>query len=128
MADFDSSEVHKLAEVITEAPGVAPAEARKVLQKGLLNIKTDGRRRIQGSSHFRRVAPSITYESHETRGGGWGEVGPEHGRPQANLAFIAENGSLRTAPQPFMGPAGATEEPKFLRAMEALGVKATGLQ
>jgi hypothetical protein len=124
---IDASEVHDLHEVIVQAAGVAPKEARKVLQKGLLNIKVDGRRRISGSEHFRRVAASVTYDSHETPGGGWGEVGPEHGKPQANLAFIAENGSLKTAPNPFMRPAADAEEPRFVKAMEALAVDVTGL-
>lgn len=125
---IDSSEVRELTQILGSAPAVAPKDARKVVQKGLLNIKTDSRRRISGSEYFRWVAGSITYDSHETPGGGWGEVGPEHGRPQANLAFIAENGSLKTPPSPFMRPSGDVEEPKFVKALEDLAVKATGLQ
>jgi hypothetical protein len=124
---IDAEEVHALEEILVKAEGVAPKESRKVLGRGLLNIKNDSRRRISGSEHFPRVAASINYEVHATVTGGWGEVGPEHGRPQANLAFIAENGSLHTAPRPFMRPAVETELPKFAKAMEALALKAAGL-
>jgi HK97 gp10 family phage protein len=124
---IDASEVHDLQQLIGHAAGATPAEARKVLQKGLLNIKADSRRRISGSRHFRRVAAAITYESHETRTGGWGEVGPEQDRPQGNLAWIPEHGSLKTPPQPFMRPAAAAEQPRFEKAMQDLAEKATGL-
>lgn len=126
--NFDTSEVSQLGNILANAAGVAPAEARKSLGKGLLNIKTDSRRRISDSKHFRRVAAAITYESHETPGGGWGEVGPDHDHPQGELAWIPELGSLKTAPEPYMGPAGEAEAPKFAKAMEDLAVKATGLQ
>jgi HK97 gp10 family phage protein len=124
---IDAEEVHALEKVLVKAEGVAPKEARKVVARGLMNIKVDSRARIAGSKHFPRVAASINYETHVTLTGAWGVVGPEHGRPQANLAFIAENGSLHTAPQPFMRPAVEAEEPKFVKVMEALALKAAGL-
>jgi hypothetical protein len=126
-ASIDASEVHGLQEMLATAAGVAPKEARKVLQKGLLNIKTDSRRRVSGSEYFRRVAPAITYESHETLTGGWGEVGPEQARAQGNLAWIPELGSLKTPPTPYMRPAGDAERPRFEKAMQDLAEKATGL-
>jgi hypothetical protein len=104
--NFDASEVAKLGDILVSAAGVAPAEARKSLAKGLLNIKVDSRRRISSSRHFRRVAAAITYESHETPTGGWGEVGPDHDHPQGELAFIPELGSLKTRPGAVHGPVG----------------------
>lgn len=120
---FDTAEVEAWADQVVDSAGVAPKEARKVVAKGLLNIKTDARRRRQGSKHFPRLAAAITYDSHETPGGGWGEVGPDHAKPQGELGFIPENGSLKTAPKPYMRPAAERELPRFEKAMEALAVK-----
>lgn len=120
---FDTAEVEGWADLLVDSAGVAPKEARKVVAKGALNVKTDARRRRSGSRHFPRLARAITYESHDTPGGGWAEVGPEHGKPQGNLGHIMEHGSLKTAPEPYMRPAAERELPRFEKAMEALAVK-----
>lgn len=125
---FDTSEVEKLGHLLEQAPGAAVEDARKAVAKGLLNIKVDGKRRISGSKHFKRVAAAITYETHLTPAGAWGEVGPDHDHPQGNLGWIPELGSLKTAPEPYMAPAGQAEAPRFEKAMQDLAVKATGLE
>ena len=42
----------------------------------------------------------------------------------ANYATYVENGTSRMAPQPFMGPARETNNPKWLEAMRQIGVEA----
>lgn len=129
MADslrFDRSEVDQLADVLANAAGVAPDAARAVVQKGALNIKTDARGRIAGSRHFPRLAAAITYETTVTATGASAEIGPEHGRPQANLGHIPEYGTSRTPARPYMAPAGQAEQPRFERAMQDL--KVAGLE
>jgi hypothetical protein len=121
---FDTSEVEAYADMLVDAAGVAPKESRKVVAKGALNIKTDARRRRGGSKFFPRLAAAITYDSHETPGGGWAEVGPDHAKRQGNLGHIMEYGSLKTAPEPYMRPAAEREMPRFEKAMEALALKA----
>jgi hypothetical protein len=127
-ANIDAHELDVLAQDLDRAAGVAPKDARKVLAKGALNIKTDARRRRSGSKYLPRLAAAITYDSHETPSGGWAEVGPEHGKPQGNLGHIPENGTPTSAPEPYMAPAAAAEQPKFERAMQDLAVKAAGLE
>lgn len=124
---FDTSELADVADLLVKAPGVAVREARKVVAKGALNIKTDARRRVSGSTYFPRLAAAITYDSHDTPTGAWAEVGPDHAKPQGELGFIRELGTLKSAPEPYMAPAGEAEKPKFEKAMEDLAVKATGL-
>ncbi len=120
---FDSADVAKYADLLVDAAGVAPVEARKVVAKGALNIKTDARRRRAGSAYFPLLTRAITYESHETRTGGYAEVGPEQDRPQGDMAHIPEFGALKTPPEPYMRPAAEAELPRFEKAMEAIAVR-----
>lgn len=122
--EFESSDLPKLAFDLDEAARVAPAESRKVVAKGLLNIKADARRRREGSKYFPRLPYAITYETGMTPTGAWGEVGPDHAKPQGNLGHIPEYGSLRTPAEPYMAPAADAELPRFERAMQDLAEKA----
>lgn len=114
---FDTSEVADLADVLEHAAGAAPAEARKVVAKGALNIKNGARRRVTGHRHLPRYPNAITYDSHQTPTGGWAEIGPDKDRPQGPLGNIIEYGGVREAPIPHMLPAAAEELPRFERAM-----------
>jgi hypothetical protein len=127
-ASFDARELDVLAHDLDRAAGVAPADARKVVGQGALNIKRDAQRRRAGSKYLPRLAAAINYDSHETPHGGWSEVGPDHARPQGNLGHIPENGTLTNAPEPYMAPAAAAEQPRFEKAMQGLAVKAAGLE
>jgi hypothetical protein len=99
---------------------VAPAEARKVVQHGLLNIKRDWRQRWSGYPHAPRLPYAISYEVKQLRGRIEGEVGPDKDKPQGALGNLFEFGSVKNAPIPGGAPALRTEQPKFERAMEAL--------
>jgi hypothetical protein len=123
-ANLESPELRKLAFDLDRAANVAPAESRKVVAKGALNIKNDARRRRTGSEYFPRLRYAITYESQATPAGGWADVGPEHGKPQGNMGHIPEYGALKTPAEPYMAPAAAAELPRFEKAMEALAAKA----
>lgn len=124
---FDTAEVAEVADLLVHAAGVAPVEARKVVAKGALNIKTDARRRVSGHRHLPRYPAAITYDSHQTPTGGWAEIGPEKDRPQGALGNVLEYGGVREAPLPHMRPAAEAELPRFERAMADLGEKEIGL-
>lgn len=119
---IDRTEVDKLADTLVHAAQVAPGEARKVVQKGALKIKTAARASISDSKHFPRLAGAITYETTESDTTITAEIGPERGRPQANLAHIPEYGNSKTPARPYMLPAGEAEAPRFEAAMQALKV------
>ena len=122
--EIESPELRKLAYDLDEAAKVAPEESRKVVAKGSLNIKTDARRRRESSKYFPRLPYAITYETGMTPTGAWGEIGPDHAKPQGNLGHIPEYGALKTPPEPYMAPAGDAEEPRLEKAMADLAEKA----
>jgi hypothetical protein len=99
---------------------IAPVEARKVVGKGCLNVKTDWRRRWSGYPHAPRLPYAITYDTKQLGGRIEGEVGPDKGKPQGALGNLFEYGSVKNSPIPGGAPALETERPKFERAMEAL--------
>lgn len=108
---------------IDEAAKVAPTEARKVVAKGALNIKTDARRRVGGLKHAPSYPASITYDSKETPGGATAEIGPDKNKRQGALGNLIEYGSVHNSPKPHMAPAADAEAPRFEKAMEELAAK-----
>jgi hypothetical protein len=125
--EFDTHEVTALADAITKASAPALADTEAVVFKGAMNIKRDAARRISGHPRFRRVPSSIDFDMYHSLKGPAAEIGPNHAKPQGNIAHIAEYGGLHSAPIPFMRPAADAEEPKFVKALEDLAVKALGL-
>lgn len=99
---------------------VAPAQARQVVQKGLLNIKTDWRKRWTGFPHAPRLPYAITYDTTVSGEKVEGEVGPDKDKTQGALGNLFEYGSVNNAPIPGGLPALQTEQPKFERAIEDL--------
>jgi hypothetical protein len=124
---FDTAEVAAVADILVRAAAVAPLAARAVVAKGALNIKTDARARISGLAHAPAYPSAITYDSHETAGSAWAEIGPDKDKRQGALGNLLEYGSTNNGPRPHMGPAAEAELPKFAAAMEELAVKALGL-
>lgn len=125
-ANIDAHELVALAHDLDRAAGVTPAEARKVVAKGALNIKTDARKLSSGISHAPAYPRSISYDTYDTPTGAWAEIGPDKSRPQGALGNLFEYGSVNNAPIPHMAPAAETERPKFEKALEGLGVKSLG--
>lgn len=131
-ASIDAHELDVLAQDLDSAAGVAPKDARKVVAKGALNIKTDARRRSSGIAHAPLYPYTITYDSHETPHGGWAEVGPDKDkkvgggphRTPGNLGALFEYGGPHNAPIPHVNPAADAEEPRFIKALGDLGLKA----
>lgn len=123
---FNTAEVEAVADVLVHAADVAPAEARKVVARGALNIKNDARRRISGHPTLRRLPAAITYDTHETATGSWAEIGPDKDRPQGALGNVLEYGTIKNAPIPYMRPAGEAELPRFERALADLPEKVLG--
>lgn len=123
---FDSSEVRGVAEVFADASKVAPAEARKVVSKGALNIKNDARRRASGIAHAPAYPNSITYDTQQTATGASAEIGPDKSRRQGALGNVLEYGTVKNAPIPHHAPAAEAERPRFEKAMEDAAAKALG--
>lgn len=132
--EFVAPDLPKLALDLDAAADIAPAESRKVVARGALQIKTDARDRASGIRHSRGYPLTITYDSHETPTGGWAEIGPDkdkqvgggkHKTP-GNLGHLFEFGGPHNAPIPHMAPAADAELPKFEKAMTALAARLLG--
>lgn len=112
-----------LAADLAREAKIAPAEARKVVQRGALNIKTDWRKRWTGYKHAPRLPYAITYDTRQLGGRIDAEIGPDKDKPQGALGNLFEYGSLNNAPIPGAAPALRTEQPKFEKAMEGLAFR-----
>jgi hypothetical protein len=124
---LDGSELAFVVTSIDKASAVAAAEAAKVVAKGALNIKNGARRRITGLPHARRYPYSIDYDLYVTGRGAVADVGANKDKPQGALGNLLEYGSRNNPPHPHIRPAAEAEEPRFVKAMEDLAVKALGL-
>lgn len=125
---FDGSALDYVITSMDKATAVAPAESAKVVFVGALHIKNDGRRRISGHPRLKALPYAIDFDDVTTTSrAAYTEVGVNHGKRQGTLGGIAENGSPKSAPMPFMRPAVEAELPRFEKAMEDLAVKALGL-
>lgn len=110
MADvsIDTSDLRRLEVDLRAAPEQAHEQVRKVTQRAAFNIKRDLQEEAAGSVHFSGIPASISYETWEKRDEIGAEIGPEIGRRQGSLGFIAYEGTARNGPV-FPDPAGALE-------------------
>lgn len=114
--------LHELvAELTVAESGLLPGVA-KVVERGAYNIKTDAQRRLKARKlkHLRAVPWSVSYDVFMVPGAVKAEIGPDTGKKQGNLAFVLEDGTPNSAPEPFMAPALDAEAPKFEAALLAL--------
>lgn len=120
----DHRDVDRWVVKLDEAVSQAPEEATKVVAKGAMNVKRDGRQRAGGiGQHVRAYPSSIGYDLYQGLRGPTAEIGPEVGRGQGSLGDILESGSPTSAPHPHMLPAGEAEAPRFEKAMNDLAAR-----
>lgn len=124
MIEFDTSDLRKLSADLGAAGPKVAREVDGIIRKGALNIKRDMQREASSSRSFRGVPASISYDVNRSSDGVEAEVGPEIGRAQGSLAFIAYNGTSTMGPV-FPDPAGALAR-EAVKTMEWLGKAAEG--
>lgn len=101
------------------------SEAKKVVSKGALNVKSEWRRRWRGIAHAPRLPLSISYDITEAADEIRAEIGPVDGPAlQGFLGAIIEFGGIHNAPIPGGLPALQAEEPRFAEQCDALLAKA----
>jgi hypothetical protein len=113
-------DVYDLEQILADSAGAAPAEVRKVVAKGALNIKKDARRLVGRPAHAPAYSSSITYDTRMTPAGAVAEIGPDKSKRQGALGNLLEYGSVNNPPHPHMAPAGEAEKPRFEKALEDL--------
>lgn len=109
----DTGELSAWAFDLEQADENLIPEARKVLVRGVINIKRDAKRRVTGLKAAPYYAASITDDVRQ--GGTWVEVevGPDKNRRQGPLGVFLEFGSINNSPIPHMRPATDKELPKI---------------
>lgn len=121
MADdvrFDTSQLRDLATRLDRASGEVGREVVKVIKRGALNLRRDMRDEASGSEYFSGVPASITYETFFDRDSFEAEIGPEIGKGQGSLAFLAYEGTHTGGPVfPDPALALAREVPKVMDFM-----------
>ena len=110
MAEFevDTSELRTLSADLGRVQDRALKQVRSTTQRAALNIKRQMQTEAGTSPHFSRVPASISYETWEDRHGVGADIGPEIGRAQGSLAFLAYEGTATMGPL-FPDPSGAME-------------------
>ena len=126
MTTIDASEVVRLSKSLEVAASRIPVDARAVVSKGALNIKTDAREHVSDSPYWARIGQTINYDLagnafHSTATIGYDDEG------QGELAGIYEFGSVKRDPHPTLIPAFEREVPRFEKAMGDLVAKAVQL-
>lgn len=102
MADFDFSELDKLAADLGEVPKGAGVFISKAVEVSARNVKDAWRSKLSGATALPGAARSIAYElkgGYAIRGSTiTAEVAPRLGG-QGSLVFVTEFGALSTAPR-----------------------------
>jgi hypothetical protein len=116
--------LNDLRAVLESAADDAVAEAKKVVSKGALNIKTDAKKFSSGIAHAPAYPRSIGYDTWISGTIARAEIGPDKNKRQGALGNILEYGApeQNTAPHTHLGPALDIEGPKLVSAVEQLGV------
>ena len=97
------------------------SEAKKVVSKGALNIKSEWRRRWRGIAHAPRLPLSISYDITDAADMISAEIGPVDGPAlQGFLGAIIEFGGIHSGPIPGGLPSLELEAPRFESACDAL--------
>lgn len=115
---FDFSEVTKFAADLGKVPARVLPEVDKVTKKGAQNLKAAYTAQAAGSTHFKGMAGSISYDSAYGLNSVGYEIGPDKSRrggALGNIFFLGgANGGGGTGD--LDGPL-AEEEPRYLSAL-----------
>ena len=119
--DIDLSEFKSLSANIGRASASLVAAEAAVVKKAADNIKRDTQANISTHPTWRKLAPTLSYETF-----GLNAIVGYEDRGQGELAGIAEFGSARHAPHPALLPAARDEAPRFEKATLDALAKAIG--
>lgn len=112
-----ADDLDRLADTIVD-------EARPVMSKGALNVKTQWRQLWSHHPRIRHLPWQITYDLGSDETDAWAVIGPvSDPGTQGPLGNIIEDGTLHSAPIPGGRPAMDAEAPRLERALADLGEK-----
>lgn len=91
----DASELRNFAAELGRVEPKVERQVNSVMSKGALNIKNTLREDLSHSRHFKRIAPTISYDIEKSDGAIEAEIGPNKRYRAARLANIAYFGTSR---------------------------------
>jgi HK97 gp10 family phage protein len=110
----DASQIRALSRDIRTARANAPKIARRATQKACADTKRDYQSGVRVDTG--NLRSSASYETHELRGGVWGEVGPT-----ADYGLFEELGTSRMPGNGALGRAFDRNVEAYERALEQMG-------
>lgn len=117
------TDIDRLARDLDAGADTVRMGVRPVVAKGALNIKTGTQRRWTGLSNAPALPRAVTYDTHLTPTGASAEIGPDKLKRQGDLGNLIEYGSVNNPPHPGLAPSLADEGPRFVKALEDLGIR-----
>lgn len=121
MADDGGARLREFAAELGRIRARALPEVDAIVKRGADNIKNEMVADAEGSRHFKRVAPSISYDSHYRMGQVAYEIGPDKDRAPggalANIAYFGGangGGGSLDIDKPF-----DAEQPRMMAALDA---------
>lgn len=122
-ADFEFSELTKLAADIGEVPERLQPHLRKAVEVTARHIKDDWRKAADRTS-LGQYARDVTYETRETADGVEAEIGPTPG-DAGSLGLVEDaGGNVKSAPQHAARRAVRNNEQDFIRGVLKAGTDA----
>lgn len=123
---IESHGLDVLAADLERAGADIAKKAAKVTGMACNNIKKDAQKRVRGLSHLKHLPRSFTYDVKTVGTTVVGEVGAEHERLQGKLDWVAEYGTLTSAPIPHWRPAADKEIPVWVKYLDDVAAEALG--
>jgi len=104
-ADFDFSEIDRLAADLGTVPEKSGPKIRQALEVTSRHIKDSWKSKLKGSISFKHLPGAVSYDVTTFQGFGASvfesEIGFDKSRPQGALGNISEFGTSKTAPSGF---------------------------
>lgn len=101
MADFDFSDITKLAADLGDVAQSTQKNVRKAVEVTARKVKDSWRDKLKGSSTLPGLPSAVTYDVESSSGAVEGEIGFDKGRRQGPLGTISEFGTPRTGARGF---------------------------
>lgn len=121
-----TAELRAFATNLGKVAGSAVKDVDAVLKKGAQNIKNEMQADASGSTHFKGMAGSITYDSHYLPGRARYVIGPDKGRRGGALGNIYYFGTSRGGGSGDIDKPLRSEEPRTMSALDALAARWAG--
>lgn len=113
----DSSQLRELSQSLGRVEADVVGDVDKVLKRGVQNMKAEMEMDIRGSTHFKGMAGSISYDSDYRVGQVAYEIGPDKERRGGGLGNVYYFGTSRGGGSGDIDKPLRTEEPRLAQAL-----------